>query len=363
MRQEVLDAAFNIILKHADELDSGEDPVEILYGEGVARIAARKILEELGKQDKIAILKNGDKIVAAFVDREIEKRERPTPFRANAVVLLDVENIRHAREIPTHVFPGDAINSQLKGAGYRVRERFAFITTKGLHTNPPATTASQIISQATILIEQGFVPVICPYIDEKSPSPDDDMLARMARFCHGHPDIESFVVISGDKDFAKVKREAEMQGHDFHVFSPSSNIRRDWLQRSKATILNFDVRETEAYGFLRHYLEAINKEGKLLASSNDEESNAILFLDHVVQAIKQIGRKTDFVTFTNTIRNHLPSPLRTLYRKGFLDQIIHLLSSDTDIVSKEPRYMKNNKLGSLFSYNTESKILWVFTGD
>lgn len=362
MRQEVLDAAFKILVKHADELDNGEDPVGILYREArTPRIAARKILEELCKQDKIGLLKKDGVIVSAFVDRGLEKDGKPTPFRPNAVVLADVENIRHAREIPTHVFPGEAINAQLKGAGFNVRDRFAFITTKGLHTNPPATTASEIITQATILSQNGFIPVICPYVDEKRPSPDDDMLQRVARFCHGHPDIESFVVISGDKDFDQVKQAAEMQGHDFHVFAPSSNISRDWLRRSKATIFNFNVSETQAYDFMTRYLGAINK-GGLIPAEDDGEKNAVLFLDHVVQAIKKTDKAMDFVTFCNIIWGNLPSSLHALYKREFLGQVVQLLASETDIISKKPWNMKNGKPGTLFSYHEESKILWVFTG-
>lgn len=363
MRQELLDAAFRVLMAHADELDKGEDPVDVLYKQAkVPRVAARKILEELWKQDKIGLLKNGNEIVAAFVDRELEEQKRPMLFRANAVVLADVENIRHAREIPGHVFPGEAINTQLASAGFIVRDRFAFITTKGLHTNPPATTASQIISQATMLFQQGFIPVLCPYIDEKRPSPDDDMLARIAQLCYGHPDIESIVVVSGDKDHSEVKQRAEMQGHDFHVFAPSSNISRNWLRRSNANILDFNIKETKAYDFLKKYLATINEQSRLLPASDDNEKTAILFLDHVVQAIKQTDKETDFIRFTNAIWDNLPQPLRDLYRKEFLNQLVHLLASDTDIVSKRSHYMKNGHPGTLFSYNTKSTILWIFTG-
>ncbi|MFY9458015.1 MAG: hypothetical protein WAP23_03810 [Candidatus Spechtbacterales bacterium] len=363
MRQEALNAALGILSKHTSELDDGQDPVEILYNASkTPRVAAKKILEELCEQDKIGLLMDGDRIIAAFVDRGLEKEGKPTPFRPNAVVLADVANIQHAKELPGHIFPGEAINAQLKGAGFIVRDRFAFITTKGLHTNPPATTASGIITQAEILFQHGFIPVLCPFVDEKRPSPDDDMLARVARFCHGHPDIESFVVISGDRDFSQVKEEAEMKGHDFHVFTPSSNISSDWRRRSRATTLNFNVKETEACGFIRRYLEAING-GRLLTTADEDEKNAILFLDHVVQAIKKTDRETDFIRFTNTVWDKLPESLRKVYRRQFLNEVMQLLASETDIVSKRSHFMKNNHPGTLFSFHSKSKILWVFTGD
>jgi hypothetical protein len=190
------------------------------------------------------------------------------------------------------------------------------------------------------------------------------MMTRLAKFCHGHPDIESVIVISGDKDFARVKQEAEMQGHDFYVFAPSSNINRGWRQRSNARILDFNAnaKEAKAYDFLRRYLATINNEGRLLDTEDEDEKTAALFLHHVVYGIKKTTRQMDFAAFCNAIRESLPAPLKTLYRKDFLGNIVHLLASDTDIVSTKSHFMKNGHPGTLFSYNTKSTVLWIFTG-
>ena len=364
MNEQITKAVFKILLDHADELEKQENPFEVVGNDSRFRNAPRDILRqafiELASQDKISLLWMEEDIIAVFVNNQLAKQNgktRPRMPGPNVVVFADVANVQHGRGLPPHVFPGNEINEQLTRAGYRVRERFALISTKGIDDG--VITPFDLHNQEVMLRQQDFVPVPCPSISRKHPSPDDEMLMRLARSYFGNPDVETILVISGDQDYAMLKQEAEKMGHDFVVFTVSSNIGEDWLQQSRATMLDLSQGEKKVYEFLEQYLMAF-KQNKTPKNLNEEETTALVLLNQAVQQIAKIQSHRQFAIFCERIWNNLPEVLRQIYTKDLLFRVVKLILSYTTIVSTRPYTSSSGKPGRGFAVRPDSPDLQRF---
>ncbi len=361
-KEGTLDAIFNILRKNADELDTGEDPFAIVaqYQE-VPLAFLHNVFVELGKRDKLSILWDGENIVNVFVNRGLNGARSQRRLRPNCIVLADAENVRIARRLPRHMFPGEAINQQIKDSGFAVRERFAFITTKGLEEGK--VTPAEILSQVTTLAGQGFIPVVCPYVDEKEPSPDDKMLKRVVKSYYGSPDIETFLVLSGDRDFNDVRVEAEGMGHDFGVFTASSNANEDWLNLVRANIIDLSNSEQEAYGFIEKYLKEIKENSRLLNPRDNSEELAEVFLDEVIKSIAQVRGTMPFFTFRRVIWQKIPESLQKIYSEDLLARTLQLVQTHLDLIIAKPHLDTRGRQGTGFAFNRKSNDIRTLLGE
>lgn len=367
MDQKIMDSVFQILLDHADELEEQGDPFGVVRNDTRFKNAPKgtlhKIFVELFRQDKVSILWQGGDIVSVFANTDLTKKHGKASPRMpgpNAVIFVDVANIQHGKGLPPHVFPGNEINKQLSSAGYLVRGRFALINTKGVDEG--VITPFDLYNQAVMLRQQGHFPVLCPYISAKRPSPDDDMLMELARTYYGHPDVETILVVSGDADYGEVKGEAEKMGHDFGVFTVSSNISEEWLQQSRATMLDLSEGEQRAYKFLEQYLQAFKQGKELETVAGTEEDSATIFLHQIIQQVATIRGHSQFVRFCGMIWDKLPEVLRNIYTKDLLFRAVRLILSYTTIIKSEPYTDRNGRPGRGFAVRRESADLKLFLG-
>lgn len=360
LTEKTLEIMFTVLKKHADELDRGADPFLVVAKDrGLKKIPREffhNIFIELNKQDKISILWDGDEIIHVFVNAGLNSNRTPKRPRPNCVVLVDIENIRYARHLPPHIFVGDALNEQIKTSGFIVRERFAFVNTKGVQMG--VITASQFMSQVTTLAKQGFIPVICAYTDEKHPSPDDDMMKRLARSFFGHPDVETMLVVSADRDFLEMKAEADGMGHDFVVFATSSNANPEYLERVQANIIDLSEADQEKYNFIERYMRAIKESKQVIKATSDNEQLAVIFLDEIMKILPTMRRESPFFHFRGIIWKNIPEDMRKLYSEDLLGKVLQVISTYTDIILTIPdRFRSNN---AKFVFRGESKDIKIF---
>lgn len=364
IRQSTLDTVFKILTENADELEDGLCPFEILARDERFKKVPCKLLQEvfveLNTQDKVSILWDGDEIVHLFVNRGLNGARNHRPLRPNCVILADTENVRHALKLPPHIFPGDSLNEQIARSGFLVRGRFAFITTKGIHEG--VVTAVEVIAQATTLAQQGFFPVICPYVDEKNPSPDDDMLKAVARTYFGFPDVETFLVISGDRDFKDLMIEAEGMGHDFGIFCTSSNASQEWLDKVQSNIIDLPKTDQTAYDFIEKYFKAIKETGTILRPNDENDEFAIMFLDDAIKIIPSINGPLPFSPFCGIIWRNMPQGWKTIYSQDLLNRVLQVIASYTDIIHKVPHTDVRGRPGAGFVFRKESKDIKIFVG-
>jgi len=432
MEQTVLDRAFNILTTYADELDAGENPYDILRKHlridrrTPQRKALHTILLELAQQDKLSLMWGS--IESVYVNRGLTGIPREELFRAHSVVLVDVENVRLARNLPRHVFPpGSEIAEHMRRSGYKVRDRFACLTTKGLEKG--SVTPVELIAQATALAQQDYIPLICPYKESGHSSPDDmmiewlirysyglpsqpktipftfvtnidehgeqispfDVLAtimeqseggyipifcpglqekgappkqrmreRILRFCRSEAPIETFVVVSGDKDFRDIREESLRKGYDFKILATSSSMSEDWRRRTRADTLELmSPEEHEALSFLERYLTGVRLQS-LPQVISQTELTAVDFLDDVIKLIQTRRHQTDFNGLRRGIWNGLAPAWKTIYSEDFLHKLINVIASYTDLIKTSSTFNDRTGPGNSFAFNPRSKDLAIF---
>lgn len=338
--QETHEAILKIILEHGDEFEAALERPEEIVAKYVT-IALQKLCED----DQVGLLKDGSEIVAVYPNQTLfTETPRKKPFGPNAVVLIDVENVRLARDLPRHRFPGDAIRDQLTRTGYKIKAYFAAIGIKG-------ATPDETLSQVTTLAKYGFIPIVCPIIDEKHPSPDDDMIKTLAEFCFANPEIETIIVVSGDSDYESLRYKAIDMGHAFRILTASSNISEAWLKRSDAIFLDLSPQDQEAYDFIQRRLVGF-QERVLVQPETDVQECAIIFLDEIVLRIKDLRGSDSFNKFCNTIWKGLSTEWHQAFTKDLLFRVIHLLLSYTNIITTQPTYGCNGQSAWLELFNS-----------
>ncbi len=357
-----ISALLKAIKDHAREF-SGQDASDVIFKLcGMPREQSQKILRILYNRGELGILMEAEEIVTIFPhsenpqDQKVRKRRARKKPKQRAVLIVDVENVRMGYKMSRDMFPGDIILGQLRSdPGFTLEHIFAI-------TNDKARTMIEVDAQRRVLIEQGFMAVICSPVKQLGSDNVDETIARVASMFFHNSAIDTIIVVSADKDFKPLREDALNHGKQFLVHHAGGGINEEWEKESGAQLLNLSEFEERGLAYLGDCIAASKKKISTRPRADSPEQQLVSqLLTNTVMPTAYATREgaKSFEKLATVVWENIPSSYKQVISEQFVDRLLTRIIEETDLFTREGRYQQRKML-AMYKYREGCKFANLF---
>lgn len=358
----IINALLKAIKDHASEF-SGRDASDVIFRLcGMPREQSQKILGVLYNRGELGILLEAEEIITIFPhsespqDQKARKRRARKKPKQGTILIVDVENVRHGYKMRRNMFPGDIILEQLRSdPRFTLEHVFAV-------TNDKAQTLTEVDAQRRVLIEQGFMTVVCSPVKQGGSDNADETIAAIASMFFHNSMIDTIIVVSADRDFKPLREDTLNHGKQFLVHHAGGGINEDWEKESGAQLLNLSEFEERGLAYLGACIEASKKKIPTRPRADSPEQQLVgVLLTNVVMPTAYATREgaESFEKLAAAISKNMPSTYKQVISEQFVDRLFTKIIEETDLFTREGRY-KERKMLAMYKYREGCKFAKLF---